>query len=145
MKRFGLLLFAVLAVLSLMATTKLPVVKITTNTTIGKGKKVSAHMQAGDYNGNIGIKLRGNSSLSFNQKKYTIELRDENGEEKYDYQVNGGINEVGVPLEALQAPYEGDETEIHRRRRTAVRAGHQPGRVGLLPYPPGQRGEQGRL
>ena len=101
MKRIGLLFFAVLAVLSLMATTKLPVVKITTNTTIGKGKNVSAHMQAGDYNGNIGIKLRGNSSLSFNQKKYTIELRDENGEEK-DFPL------LGMPAHSqwvLLAPY----------------------------------------
>ena len=80
MKRFGMLLLTVLvAAMPLMAATKLPVVRITTSTTIGNREKVPAQMLAGDYNGAIGIKLRGNSSLSFNQKKYTIELRDDNG------------------------------------------------------------------
>ena len=59
----------------------LPVITITTNTPLNAQKKVGAKMSIGDYEGDIGIKLRGNSSLSFNQKKYTIETRDENGNE----------------------------------------------------------------
>ena len=90
-----------MAALSLMSATKLPIVKITTNTTIQNKKKVPARMQAGDYDGAIGIKLRGNSSLSFNQKKYTIELLDENGDEK-DFPL------MGMPAHSqwvLLAPY----------------------------------------
>ncbi len=37
-------------------------------------------MKCKDYDGPIGIKLRGNSSLGFNQKKYTQETRDQNGQ-----------------------------------------------------------------
>jgi hypothetical protein len=48
-------------------------------------------MTAGSYDGPIGIKLRGNSSLGFNQKKYTIELRDDDG------------NEVDAPLLGMPA------------------------------------------
>ncbi len=88
------------AAMSLMAA-ELPVVRITTTTTLSSKKKVSARMQAGTYDGAIGIKLRGNSSLSFNQKKYTIELRDENGKEK-DFSL------LGMPANSdwvLLAPY----------------------------------------
>ena len=101
MKRFGMLLLAVVAAMSLMAAAKLPVVKITIGKTLDNRKKVPARMQAGDYDGAIGIKLRGNSSLSFNQKKYTLELRDENGKEK-DFPL------LGMPAHSqwvLLAPY----------------------------------------
>ena len=89
------------AAMSLMAAAELPVVRITTTTTLSSKKKVPARMQAGTYDGAIGIKLRGNSSLSFNQKKYTIELRDENGKEK-DFSL------LGMPANSdwvLLAPY----------------------------------------
>ena len=89
------------AAMSLMATAELPVVRITTTATLSSKKKVPARMQAGTYDGAIGIKLRGNSSLSFNQKKYTIELRDENGKEK-DFSL------LGLPANSdwvLLAPY----------------------------------------
>ena len=89
------------AAMSLMAAAELPVVRITTTTTLSSKKKVPARMQAGTYDGSIGIKLRGNSSLSFNQKKYTIELRDENGKEK-DFSL------LGLPANSdwvLLAPY----------------------------------------
>ena len=59
----------------------LPVVYITTETALHAQKKVTAHMKCEGYDGPIGIKLRGNSSLSFNQKKYTLETRDETGKE----------------------------------------------------------------
>ncbi|MCR5820311.1 MAG: CotH kinase family protein [Bacteroidaceae bacterium] len=52
---------------------------ITTETPLNAQTKMPAHMSAGNFDGPIGIKLRGNSSLSFNQKKYTIELRDDYG------------------------------------------------------------------
>ena len=54
---------------------------ITADSTLTPQRKVTAHMTATDYDGPIGIKLRGNSSLGFNQKKYTIELRDQQGRE----------------------------------------------------------------
>ncbi len=54
---------------------------ITADTVLNARQKVTAHMKTVGYDGPIGIKLRGNSSLSFNQKKYTIELRDEQGKE----------------------------------------------------------------
>ena len=92
---------AVVAAMSLTAAEKLPVVKITIGKTLDNRKKVPARMQAGDYDGAIGIKLRGNSSLSFNQKKYTLELRDENGKE-IDFPL------LGMPAHSqwvLLAPY----------------------------------------
>lgn len=61
------------------AAADLPQVKITADSTLSARQKVTGHMTADGYDGPIGIKLRGNSSLSFNQKKYTIELRDEAG------------------------------------------------------------------
>ena len=88
------------AAMSLMAA-ELPVVRITTTTTLSSKKKVPARMQAGTYDGAIGIKLSGNSSLSFNHKKYTIELRDENGKDK-DFSL------LGMPANSdwvLLAPY----------------------------------------
>ncbi len=59
----------------------LPVIIITTDTVLNAQSKVCAKMRTDNYNGNIGIKLRGNSSLAFNQKKYTIETRDAEGKE----------------------------------------------------------------
>ena len=60
---------------------RLEQIVITVDTTLNANKKVAARMKAPGYDGQIGIKLRGNSSLSFNQKKYTIELRDDQGRE----------------------------------------------------------------
>lgn len=54
-----------------------------------------------DYNGNIGIKWRGNSSLSFDQKKYTLETRDSLGNDLK-------VSVLGMPEESdwvLLAPY----------------------------------------
>ena len=79
----------------------LPVVYITTETALNAQKKVTAHMKCEGYDGPISIKLRGNSSLSFNQKKYTLETRDENGKE-----VNVAL--LGMPAHSkwvLLAPY----------------------------------------
>ena len=54
-----------------------------------------------EYNGRIGIRLRGNSSLSFEQKSFTIETRNEDGS-------NLNVPLLGMPAEhdwALIAPY----------------------------------------
>ena len=86
---------------TVMAADKLPLITITTDTALNAREKVTARMKAGDYDGYIGIKLRGNSSLSFNQKKYTIELRDANGKE-----VDAPL--LGMPAHSkwvLLAPY----------------------------------------
>jgi len=56
-------------------------INITVESALNAQKKVAGYMKASDYEGPIGIKLRGNSSLSFNQKKYTIELRDTQGKD----------------------------------------------------------------
>ena len=56
-------------------------INITTDSKLNARRKVAAYMKADDYEGPIGIKLRGNSSLSFNQKKYTLELRESQGKE----------------------------------------------------------------
>ncbi len=56
-------------------------ISITAETQLNAQRKVTAHMTMDDYNGPIGIKLRGNSSLGNNQKKYTLELRNEEGKE----------------------------------------------------------------
>lgn len=71
----------------------LPVIVITTESgNIVKSSKSTAKMKviangkrnrltdnASDYDGHIGIKLRGESSISFEQKSFTIELRDAQG------------------------------------------------------------------
>lgn len=83
------------------ATTAVEQISITAETTLNPQQKVTAHMKAGSYEGPIGIKLRGNSSLSFNQKKYTIELRDESGKD-----VEASL--LGMPAHSdwvLLAPY----------------------------------------
>ena len=80
---------------------KLPVITITTETPLNAQKKVTAHMKTDGYDGPIGIKLRGNSSLSFNQKKYTLETRDADGKEL-------DVSLLGMPAHSdwvLLAPY----------------------------------------
>ncbi|MBO4821540.1 MAG: hypothetical protein J5548_08760, partial [Prevotella sp.] len=64
-----------------LAQKNLPTIAITTSESMNPRKKQPAHMKTEDYDGTIGIKLRGNSSLSFNQKKYTLETRDADGKE----------------------------------------------------------------
>ncbi|MBO7141386.1 MAG: CotH kinase family protein [Prevotella sp.] len=54
---------------------------ITVESSLNPQHKVPGHLLTDGYDGPIGIKLRGNSSLGFNQKKYTIELRDADGKE----------------------------------------------------------------
>ncbi len=83
------------------ATTAVEQISITAEATLNPQQKVTAHMKAGSYEGPIGIKLRGNSSLSFNQKKYTIELRDESGKDV-------ATSLLGMPAHSdwvLLAPY----------------------------------------
>ena len=79
----------------------LPIIYITTENALNAQKKVTAHMKCEGYDGPIGIKLRGNSSLSFNQKKYTLETRDKNGKER-------DVALLGMPAHSdwvLLAPY----------------------------------------
>lgn len=67
----------------------------------GEGRRNYANDTEFDYNGLIGIKLRGNSSLNFEQKKYTIETWDEEGND-----LKASI--LGMPEESdwvLLAPY----------------------------------------
>jgi hypothetical protein len=74
---------------------------ITVDSALSSQRKVTAHMTTDGYDGPIGIKLRGNSSLGFNQKKYTIELRNEQGKE-----VEASL--LGMPAHSdwvLLAPY----------------------------------------
>ncbi len=97
--------------------TNLPLVIINTNgQTISTGPKITAMMSiinngplirnfvtdtANDYNGYIGIDLRGQSSLTFAQKQYGIETRDSAGNN-----LNAMI--LGMPAEndwVLYAPY----------------------------------------
>lgn len=83
------------------ATTAVEQISITAEATLNPQQKVTAYMKADGYEGPIGIKLRGNSSLSFNQKKYTIELRDESGKDV-------AASLLGMPAHSdwvLLAPY----------------------------------------
>ncbi len=74
---------------------ELPLVIIHTDQKINSAKKVEAHMKIVEnkkgklnhvndtclnYEGNIGIKWRGNSSLALSQKKYTITTRNADGQ-----------------------------------------------------------------
>ena len=102
-----LLAVAAIAVVSLTETTdaqagdSLPTIAITTTTAPTNRQKVEAHMKTDGYDGPIGIKLRGNSSLGFNQKKYTIEIRDANGKDL-------DVSLLGMPAHSkwvLLAPY----------------------------------------
>jgi hypothetical protein len=88
----------------------LPRIVITTDSPINAQKKVDGRMKVYDssatdaacsYDGCIGIKWRGNSSLSFDQKKYTLELRDDAGKDR-------DVSLLGMPKESdwvLLAPY----------------------------------------
>lgn len=67
----------------------------------GEGRRNDIDDQPNEYDGIIGIKLRGNSSLSFEQKKYTIETRDDAGKDL-------DVPLLGLPAESdwvLLAPY----------------------------------------
>lgn len=67
----------------------------------GQGKRNNLSDTIYNYNGTVGIELRGNSSLSFNQKQYTFETRDNKGE-------NLNVSLLGLPAEndwVLNAPY----------------------------------------
>ena len=66
-----------------------------------EGKRNSTTDKTFDYDGFIGIKLRGNSSLSFEQKKYTVETQDAEGKDLK-------TPLLGMPAESdwvLLAPY----------------------------------------
>ena len=96
--------------------TNLPIVLIDVNEQLTNTEKRPAHMRViysegkrqyssddktYEYDGAIGIKLRGNSSLSFPQKKYTLETRDDKGEAT-------DVSLMGMPSEhdwVLLAPY----------------------------------------
>lgn len=97
-------------------TSNLPIILLTAEGTITADKKVGGTMKiinnadgapnhqddpATDYDGRIGIKLRGNSSLSFDQKKYTLETWDDTGADLK-------VSLLGMPEESdwvLLAPY----------------------------------------
>ncbi len=67
----------------------------------GENERNSINDSSYNYNGYIGIELRGNSSLSFNQKQYTLETRDASGQ-------NLDATLLGMPAEndwVLYAPY----------------------------------------
>ncbi len=122
MKHFTLLLcFAVMTTVVAKAddtvfSSNLPLVYIHTDTAINADRKVPGTMRVIDqgeghrnystdtvysYNGRIGVKWRGNSSLSFNQKKYTVETRDSLGQDLK-------VPLLGMPSESdwvLLAPY----------------------------------------
>ena len=100
---------AKIAVLTLIAALALPLsgqtlpqVVIRCANEINGTVKVPAEMKIeGVYDGAIGIKLRGNSSQSFNQKKYTIETRTDDQEKK-------DVSIFGMPAEhewVLMCPY----------------------------------------
>lgn len=80
----------------------LPVVVIDCRNEINAQEKVPAEMFIdGQYDGAIGIKYRGNSSQSFNQKKYSIETRD-------DFQSPLDVSLFDMPAEhdwVLMCPY----------------------------------------
>ena len=94
----------------------LPIVIIQTQQAINADEKVMGTMKIinngegqinhvtdtpNDYDGHVGIKLRGESSLNFNQKKYTIETWDALGNDTT-------VSLLGMPEESdwvLLAPY----------------------------------------
>lgn len=94
----------------------LPLIYISTQAQINADTKVKGNMKVIDngegrrnyqndtiynYNGNINIKWRGNSSLSFEQKKYTVETSDSAGNDLK-------VSILGMPEESdwvLLAPY----------------------------------------
>ena len=95
------LIVALLALTGSVWADGLPAIAITTSTPLNAQQKVAAHMKTDDYDGPIGIKLRGNSSLAFNQKKYTLETRDADGKDL-------DVSLLGLPAHSewvLLAPY----------------------------------------
>lgn len=78
--------------------------KLTANMKIifnGEGQRNSVSDTQYEYNGFIGIELRGNSSQSFDQKQYAVETRDAAGE-------NLNVSLLGMPKEndwVLYAPW----------------------------------------
>ena len=95
-----MILFGI-GLLGLHAQKSLPTIAITTSTPLNAQEKVAAHMKTEGYDGPIGIKLRGNSSLGFSQKKYTLETRDADGKEL-------DVSLLGLPAHSkwvLLAPY----------------------------------------
>ncbi|MBR4336766.1 MAG: CotH kinase family protein [Bacteroidaceae bacterium] len=98
-----LLLLGYVAVLTtgIHAQEGLPTLVITTSGPLNAQEKVDAHLTTKGYDSPIGIKLRGNSSLAFNQKKYTFETRDGNGKSL-------SVSLLGMPAHSdwvLLAPY----------------------------------------
>lgn len=99
-----------------LTTSDLPIVIIKTDAEINADAKIPGTMQIIDngsgqtnsvsdtpngFDGHIGIKLRGESSLNFNQKKYTIETWDAQGNDST-------VSIFGMPEESdwvLLAPY----------------------------------------
>ena len=96
-------------------TSNLPIILIHTDTVVTAQAKVAGTMKVinrakglnsetdapTDYDGRIGIKLRGNSSLSFAQKKYTLKTWDQEGNDL-------NVSLLGMPAESdwvLLAPY----------------------------------------
>ena len=74
---------------------------ITVDSALNAQRKVTGRLVTEGYDGAVGIKLRGNSSLAFNQKKYTLELRDSAGRD-------GEAPLLGMPAHSdwvLLAPY----------------------------------------
>ncbi|WP_294743296.1 CotH kinase family protein [uncultured Prevotella sp.] len=105
MKKATILLIAIICMMAFTISTQaqksLPTIAITTSTPLNAQEKVAAHMKTEGYDGPIGIKLRGNSSLGFNQKKYTIETRDADGKDL-------DVSLLGMPAHSkwvLLAPY----------------------------------------
>jgi spore coat protein CotH len=97
-----LLFFGLLAcALGISAQQSLPTLAITTQTPLNAQEKVPARLTTKGYDGPIGIKLRGNSSLANNQKKYTLETRDDDGTPL-------AVSLLGMPAHSdwvLLAPY----------------------------------------
>lgn len=76
-------------------------ISIKVATELNAREKVAARMTTDGYDGPIGIKLRGNSSLGFAQKKYTLETWDADAAERQ-------VSLLGMPAHSdwvLLAPY----------------------------------------
>jgi len=114
---FAILFSSYLFGQSTLTSSNLPIVIINTNNnTISADDKITANMKiifngdgqrnfiddkAFNYDGPIGIRLRGNSSMSFAQKQYSVETRDATGG-------NSNVPLLGMPKDndwVLYAPY----------------------------------------
>lgn len=122
MNKFVITVFAIFSSLfstgqNRLTSSNLPIVVIDTEgKTISADDKISANMKIifngegqqnfvddkhFDYEGFIGIRMRGNSSLSFAQKQYAVETRDDAGK-------NLNVSLLGMPKDndwVLYAPY----------------------------------------